>query len=109
MHRVPGPWNTGVNHGSSTESPESLSLLSYKGLERVSEGLSRCCTWRRECEGSQCVARAAGGPGLSQGHAGQDLGAVCPCTATLRSCESCFGRAAKQRLQEWARHPCHCA
>lgn len=33
MHRASGPWNTGVSHGSSRESPESLSLLSYKGLE----------------------------------------------------------------------------
>lgn len=40
MHRAPRPRNTGVSHGSSTETPESLSLLPYKGLKRVPEGLS---------------------------------------------------------------------
>lgn len=105
MHRAPGPWNTGVTHGSSTESPASLSLLSYKGLVRVSEGLSRgthCCSRRRDHAESQCVAWTAGGPGFNHGHAVHELGAVCHSPATLGSCESCF---AKQRPQEWARHP----
>lgn len=58
MHRAPGPWNTGVSHGNSTESPASLSLLSYKGLKRVPEGLSRgthCCSQGRDHAESQCV------------------------------------------------------
>lgn len=70
MHRAPRPRNRGVSHGSSTETPESLSLLPYKGLKRVPEGLScgtHCCTWRREHVESRCVAWTAGPPGFNYG------------------------------------------
>lgn len=104
MHGAPGPWDTGVTHGSSMESPESLSLLSYEGLKKVSEGLScvtPCCTQRKEQAESWCVAWTAVGPGSNHSrHAVHDLGAVCHSTATLDSCGSCFSRAEKQRLQE---------